>query len=458
MKKFLLAISIAFICGSAFAQSRVKKSNNDKTAELIEKNKKEGFLSGEDEDLDSLFDEAEDIVIDEETSKQQKLEAENKSKVDGAFDSAHLAANTAVKLVNEFFKPLYFFGTLDAELGVYYKRYHGDFRDEKSVVSEYFKFKNDLGFQARVDRTFIMHGLFRIELPQNRQFLLREVYFDYMPYNWLYITAGKKDVAWGYVRMFSNENDYKDTADRLTTNIVADAVDGVSGIITIPFPFVTLTGMALYMGNVEEPNAKDISYAGSLEFTVFKASLNLFGRKTAPNELSKNDYNGIGNVVGFEAKRTVFGFDIYGQASCVFGNTTETATNLEKRIYTVGFYRVWDKFAINVEFQDIYNLKREDNNWKLAIDTGLKQLGRNKDWKIGVQLRHDNSVMKVDPPQYVEDESDKCYVKFGIVKSNAFPHADWKTGFEIYYDPNRDDSSKLYKMRMGSTLHLTINY
>ena len=67
MKKFLLAISIAFICGSAFAQSRVKKSNNDKTAELIEKNKKEGFLSGEDEDLDSLFDEADDSVIDKKT-------------------------------------------------------------------------------------------------------------------------------------------------------------------------------------------------------------------------------------------------------------------------------------------------------------------------------------------------------------------------------------------------------
>lgn len=467
MKKLLMAVLVAAFAVSVFARIDTGKENKFKAEK--EKAEKEGFISGTDEDLDSLFDDAEDISMEDAT--EIETPPDNSSKLN------------ILDPVNSIIKPLYFFGNLDTELGSYFRHYRGTTSDDverNNALSWYFKFKNDLGFKARPSQYFAITGLTRVEIPENMvanspqiNFALRELYFDYNPIAWLYITAGKKNISWGYVRMFNNEDDFKDVNSRLTTNIVADSVNGLTAVVSVPTRYVSFTGLALYNGNSAEPDANDISYAGSIEGTFLKTSLNLFARRTAPNVMSKDGYNGIGNVVGAEIKRTCFTVDLYGQASMNLSEGNDAREEygfFEKRILTFGVARVWDYFAFNVEFQDIFNYKDNDNIWKLAVDLGVKRLGKYKDWKIGIQWRHDvtyalnvpayKTLTGVTISNYDRDsdkESNYCYVKVGVIKSGILPHADLKLGGEMYYNPSRKENV-IYKWLLGATLHLVIDY
>ncbi|MBQ0039297.1 MAG: hypothetical protein KBS64_02575 [Treponema sp.] len=401
-------------------------------------------------DFDDIFNDAQDITAEE----NDRINASENSTIDekGAFS----------------FK---FFGKLDSEIGLAFTERIGEIKDGDSryYVSEYFNFKNDLSFSARKDDTFAMHGTVRSEFFPIDLFNLRELYFDYMAGRYCLVSAGKKIHNWGYVRIFNNEDDYN-TDVRITTNIVADSEKCMSGVLSFPFSFVTVTLVALYNPDEEKdhpvdkdnpPKLEDISFAGSMEFLVGQTSINLYGRRSAPSEYNykKASGTGISNVFGIEGKRSIGNYDFYLQNTCQVGGLED---KLKTNYVTAGFYRLWNDVGLNVEFQDVYDLKDEKTTLRCAIDFGMRRLGPDKDLKLGIQWRHDTGFDKTDYINITDDYNleknnyERCKIKIGLVKSNVLPHVDWQNGIEFYYDVN--EYPYFYKARLGSIMKLKVKY
>ena len=396
-----------------------------------------------DDDIDSIFETAEDIT------------AEENDKINGTPAHVEQKLPVSIKL----------YGNLDSEIGLCFTQLYGNFGKDKSsrYVSEYFNFKNDFSMVSRVDNNFAIHGTVRTEFFPIEWAKVREIYFDYMAGQYLLVSAGKKITNWGYVRVFNNEDDYEDVDQRLTTNIVADSINCISGVITIPFSFVTLTAIGLYNpSNHTEytknnpPKMTDISFAGSIEFTFWQTSLNLFGRRTAPSEVSFDGATGKGitNVLGWEIKRSIFSYDCYVQNTCQIGGIDD---RVKGNILTAGFYRIWDNAAVNIEVQDVYRFDDKNTTLRFAADLGFRRIGPKKNLKLGIQWRHDSTfdLEKIDSKN-VYDKNETCWVKIGLIKSNVFPHVDWKNGIEVLYDPY--EYPYVYKARLGSIMKLKIDY
>ena len=208
-----------------------------------------------------------------------------------------------------------------------------------------------------------------------------------------------------------------------------------------------MSGIILYNGTSTEPEFEDISTAGSLEMTFFHTTFNIFGRKNPKPETGSTPV-----TVGAEAKRTVFGTDLYFQG---IGKLADDHRDISKYVFTGGFYHLWDgrdpNFGLNFEFQDSYNKELEKNSCRIYLDMGLKRLGKNKDMKLGLQWQH---IIKS------ETEDDKSgLVKFGFIKSGLFPNAEWNTGIEVrYHQIDANYENKIYMIRLGSSIQVKMDY
>ncbi len=172
---------------------------------------------------------------------------------------------------------------------------------------------------------------------------------------------------------------------------------------------------------------KDLSFAGSFELTMLSTAVNLFGRRNPveDNALSQNTgYNP--SVFGIELKRSVIGFDVYGQT--VVGihdvHVMDTPAGYDSIITTAGLYRLWDgklKIGFNFEYQHEYNPQSTVlHTHRTALLGGLSGFGPRRGMKIGFLWRH----------KYVVDEGD---LSLGLTVSNVLPHANWKVGMEMAY-------------------------
>ncbi|WP_407400300.1 hypothetical protein [Treponema sp.] len=398
-----------------------------------------------DDDFDSIFDDAQDIT------------AEENDMIHGAGENTGADNNSLIK----------FYGYLDSELGLCFNSRVGEIGDgdKRCYMSEYFSFKNDLSFVSRPDETFAMHGTVRTQFFPIEWATLREIYFDYMASQYCLVSAGKKIHNWGYVRIFNNEDDYG-LQSRLTTNIVADSETCASGAITVPYNFMTFTAIALYNPESDKnkknntknnPKFEDISFAGSLEFTFWQASINFYGRRTAPSEYTFDVSNGrgISNVLGVEAKKTFFEYDCYAQNTVQIGGVDDKVIG---NIFTGGFYRIWDNAGLNIEMQDMYSYETKKNTLKMAMDLGFRRIGPKKNLKLGIQWRHDSTYYydKTLVNEYEKNSGENCWVKVGIINSRVLPHVDWKNGVEFFYDPEK--KPYLYKVRLASVMQLKIDY
>lgn len=408
------------------------------------------------QDLDALFDKAEDCTAELLLSAEEKKEP----------------------LQIPFFIPLTFSGKLTADLGAAYVRTDTEGEEVKNSAKGYFDFENYLYLNARADKNFAFKASFLTEFP-SFNFSVYEMYFDYLLLDKLYITGGKKYISWGYPRLFKDDENVK--KENVITfysksNVLFDSRNCVSVMLRLPVWTGTLTGLALYSGTEEEPDMDDLSFAGSAEFTFFNTSLNLFARKSP--EANKYIYSYIndeyGNehvdnkngqaifttfIEGLEIKRTFLGADIYAQGLLMPKSFTRAFKYLKDFdndylayfVGTGGFYYWWDKgdpvFGGNLEYQYSYSFDSSTVSHSLGFDLGVKRLGPKRNIKVGAEGRFSFS-------------SWQGYIEPGIIVSNAFPYCDWQLGAKYSFNKivDSENSLKEDKLVIGSYLKFKLNY
>lgn len=455
-------------------------------------------MEGE-EDFGSLFENAEDV-------SEAVVTEEPKDTTNYDFSVASLKF------------PFQLSGKFTTEGGAAYiiKGNEGDF-------SPYFDFKNYIYFITRPDKYLALKGTIKTSLPEDdddtedlelsRQstfFYVYEMYFDYLAFDRFYLTAGKKKSVWGNIRLFSSAADLGGDDDALFTNIMYDSRLHISGILKVPVMNHTFTAVAMYRDGLKnnKPGSKDMSFAGSAEFVFFNTSLNLFGRRFPRSdsdiainweeyELKRNPHQS--SIIGAELKRSLLGFDIYGQTLAripeekenlvknVFTSKFKDLTPFEKIVTTGGIYRIWNESTpyifFNVEYQNIYrpipDYKNEPKEvefkdadgqvlytdyvtperhfftHRIAAYAGIGKLGPGKKLAVGCQWYHDFTAKT-------------GFLKPGIQISRALPHCDWRIGMEYEYglndpvnlDKYKTDNGVVYtkKITIGTYVTISMDY
>uniref|UniRef100_UPI003890E2E4 hypothetical protein n=1 Tax=Treponema sp. TaxID=166 RepID=UPI003890E2E4 len=331
---------------------------------------------GEFDDFDSIFETSQDV--DEPVVTEEVV----------------AGANYNVQLGSVQF-PVEVSGNLNAELGGAYVR-----EDGVNDATFYFDFKNYANFIIRPDKYLALKGTIKSSMPADSSdseseqkyhnlLYVYELYFDYLFWDSVYITAGKKKSVWGNIRLFSDYYDESESISTTTTastddtetdniddaqytNILYDSRDYVSGIIRIPVGNHTFTALAMYdeSDTVSSSKTVNMSLAASAEFVFWGTSVNFFGRRFRLKEPedAPATYEKKLPIVGLELKSTLFGFDIYGQSMArvadgtktkeLFSSKFEDKSVFNRVISTVGTYRLWSEnapyFGFNAEFQNIY--------------------------------------------------------------------------------------------------------
>ena len=421
-----------------------------------------------DDDFSSLFDSASDV--------SEPIITEDKS------------AGTSYDVsIGSLKFPIEISGRMNAGLGILYAK-----KDNETDGEGYFDFKNYIYFTTRPDRYIALKGTIKTSLPeddnesardkQSNYFYIYEIYFDYLMLNRIYITAGKKKTVWGNIRLFtdyydetsvySSDDDDTDDADKLDaqfTNILYDSREHLSGIMKIPFGNHTFTGVAMYKmesGSDDKVGTKEMSFAGSAEFVFLNTSLNLFGRRFP---LASSDKGSLHQnaIIGLELKRTILGFDLYGQGlgrlsddrskslkDCLTSKFDDLSS-FTRIISTAGIYRMWTDvapyFGFNFEFQNIYRpepkLKRGETFFtnRFAVYGGITKLGPDKNLGLGVQWNHN-----------ITDRSG--FIKPGINVSRILPHCDWRIGAKYEYGLDKELKGYSRKLTVGTYITISMDY
>ena len=403
-----------------------------------------GFLSDID-DLDALFSDAEDT--------QEAVVTENVS----------AGTNYNVQIGSIKF-PIEVSGRMSTKLGA-----AGFIENDNPEANFYFDFKNYIYFTTRPDKYLALKGVLKSAMPEDgadrekSALYLYELYFDYLLLNRIYITGGKKKSVWGNIRLFSNFDDYEDDLDALYTNILYDSREYISGIIRVPFGNHSLNVLAMYDEKIgTSPKTKDMSFAGSAEFILFRTSVNFFARRFP---LSSSDAEGKQlPIVGLELKRTLFGFDVYGQSMArisdddgsklksLFTSKFTDRRIVNRLISTGGIYRSWTEFTPNFgfifEFQNIYRQSASNSGShyvnRFAFDFGMSKLGKNRNIKLGLQWNHS-----------ISDRSG--FIKTGVILSRVMPHCDWENGLEYRYNDGIA-SFDSYKITVSTYIKINLDY
>ena len=458
MKKLRACILASLFFTSLFAEEPFFFADSEEPAEEPDLFAEAGISAGQliqeesdsyDEDLESLFFTEKDIDVpvlsenDQDSSKNgKKTKPSGSSKTPKAFEAT----------------PLTFTGSLASSIGAASIFLDG----ENDTNTGYFDFYNYIYLLARPDPNFSMRAQFSTKLPMasgSFPITLSSIYFDYLLMDSLYITVGQKTTSWGYPRLFTHNSDQSLSGAAVSgrplssrsannTDILGDSSSGTSVLLRYPLWTGTLSAFALYGGkNSASLKMENVSYAFSCEMLFGKTSVNVFARFNPDKDSdivttseNKGEINYEPHCAGVEAKRTLYGFDLYAQWLSDFEHPYYLKDAFSdddvflRHLITAGFYRTWDigvrQFAFNAEYQadnKIFTDKdfksdTEDEGLhnRMILITGFKKLGPRKNISAGVEWYHDFT-----------DESG--YVKPGMSVSGIIPHIDWRTGAKISY-------------------------
>lgn len=463
VKTFFFLLGFFSLLSPAFPQ--------EESGEVVSLND-EGEGDSSFDDFDSLFDDVQDT--------EEAVVTENED-----------AGTTFNVPLGSLRIPIEISGNMTTDLGGAYIH-----EDGAGDATFYFDFKNYFYFTVRPDKYLALKCVLKTTMPkdtsdteseQNNHLLyLYEMYFDYLMFNRVYITAGKKKSVWGNIRLFSdyydeNENisttDNDETSDTVTTNvndakftnILYDSREFISGIVKVPFGNHTFTALMMYNDetNTSSTKTEKMSLAASLEFIFFNTSLNFMGRRF---QLKKSENNANLNqlpILGLELKRTIFGFDVYGQslirvrdgtkAGKIFTSKFDDLSAINRIISTVGTYRLWSENApyvgFNFEFQSIYRTEPDPNETfytnRFAFEFGMAKLGRDRNVKPAIQWNHN-----------ITDRTG--FIKAGVIFSRVMPHCDWRFGTKYEYGKVSKDSEgeshKFAKLTVGTYVRINLDY
>lgn len=381
------------------------------------------------DDFDSIFAEAEDIeapVIEEEKKNETPVQI-----VASAFSSM-----------------VHFSGNFTGEVGAVF--IHDKTAAKENNVSGYFSLNNTLNMNIKPSDVFVIHGSLKTGVDTSFNISVDSLYFDYLLFNRIYITAGKKSISWGNLRLFNNSdyfsaNVYSKPADYgkyqgylfctgplYAGNIFSEDGAPYSLQIRYPWSFGTLT-FATTLSDVKKLEIDSFNFYGSIEVSVLNTNINLYAKR--PEKNSGKDSNGNpdpnktwkNNIFGLELKRTILGFDTYGQMLVRvkdYKNLTHS-TGYDYITGTIGLYRLWDSFdpniGFNIEYQHEFNPALSPRNIdRIAFEGGLKRIGPKKNMKIGI-LSHLNITEKYG------------YTGLSFIISGICPYADWTNKFAVGY-------------------------
>ena len=360
MKKFIFIF--LFICYSFTLFAQVSES--------------EGF-----DDLDSLFAEAEDIVVEEQKTSPQPIQSKQSIEFSGFLDT-DVGAGFSIT-PDENFKPL-----------------------------GYFAFENYTYISARASDIFGIKASLKTLFP-NFSLSLHEIFFDYLLLDFLYIRAGKRSITWGNTELIEH-------------NILSDSVNGTSIEMSFNLFNTNFSGIVLSQvnwGGGTYPDISNLSFALSIEKVIGNVQFNLFGRKWATEDpLHKYP------LIGLESKINLWGFDLYNQTishiSFDFNNFSNTS--LDKLYFTLGLMKDWENprigFIVEYEwifYDKILNPTTKDSH-KIHFKGLISRLFKSTS-KIGLEFEHDFVTNKgVITPGYIY---------------YALPHVDINFGVPISYSP-----------------------
>lgn len=339
--------------------------------------------SDEFDDFDSLFAEAEDVVVEEQTAVPTPTgTAKSQSIKFTVFLDTDVGFGFSISPDN-YFKPL-----------------------------GYFAFENYTYMNARASDIFGIRATLKTQFPQFA-ISLHEIYFDYLLLDFLYIQAGKRDITWGNTELIEH-------------NILSDSINGTS--IGFSFNLFNTNFSGIVMSQVNwgggiSPEFSNLSFAGSIERVFGNLQLNLFGRKWATE-----DSNHKNPVIGLESKINLWGFDLYNQtiSHIKFDFENFSNTTLDKLYFTLGLMKDWENPRIGfiIEYEWIFydkNLHSDKKDSHKIHFKGLVSRLFKSTSKIGLEFEHD----------FVEN---KGIITPGYIYY-ALAHTDVKVGIPITYSP-----------------------
>lgn len=339
--------------------------------------------SDEFDDFDSLFAEAEDVVVEEQTAVPTPTGT---------------AKSQSIK----------FTGFLDTDVGFGFSISPDDYFKPLG----YFAFENYTYMNARASDIFGIRATLKTQFPQFA-ISLHEIYFDYLLLDFLYIQAGKRDITWGNTELIEH-------------NILSDSINGTS--IGFSFNLFNTNFSGIVMSQVNwgggiSPEFSNLSIAGSIEKVFGNLQLNFFGRKWATE-----DSNHKNPVFGLESKINLWGFDLYNQtiSHIKFDFENFSNTTLDKLYFTLGLMKDWENPRIGfiIEYEWIFydkNLHSDKKDSHKIHFKGLVSRLFKSTSKIGLEFEHD----------FVEN---KGIITPGYIYY-ALAHTDVKVGIPITYSP-----------------------
>lgn len=377
----------------------------------------EGF--DEFDDFDSIFADAEDLdeaVVDEEKKPETPAEI-----VACAFSSI-----------------VRFSGSFSGGVGIGYV-HNGD-EEDKGDATGYVSLNNTLNMTVAPVSSFAIRGSVATGIDNGFSLGVGSLYFDYLLLDRVYISAGKKGISWGNLRLFNASEAYSTNPGH--ANIFGE--DGAPLALDVRYPWAwgTLT-FAATGANTTKVSMNQFNYYGSFEFSVLNTNVNLYAKRPAKNTDPVRN-----NLAGLELKRTILGFDTYAQG-IVRVKDIQKLNNPEGYEYvvaTAGLYRLFEEIepniGFNIEYQYEYQPFTEyEHNNRIAFEGGLKRIGKKKNIKLGV-VTHYN---------FTENHG---YSGMSFVVSGVLPYADWSNNFIIAYGSKYENP----QIGLSSGLSLSLDY
>lgn len=431
-------ISFAFLILSLFSFSLLaQEADLEAEVEITADNETE--FEDEFDDFDSIFDDAQDI--EEPVAAEEPVEKAPVQIITSAFSSM-----------------VHFSGTFTGDVGLLYVLNKNDDIDDKPTG--YFTFKNTLNMLVKPSNIFVIHGSLETGIDNNFSMGVSSLYFDYLLFDHLYITAGKKSISWGNLRLFNNSDYYGSgtyTGGLIKTgpryvDIFAEDGTSLSMELRYPWSFGTIT-FAITGDKTSSLEPDNMNYYGSIEMSIFNTNINLFAKR--PEKTSGKNAEGVvdadkvkKNLVGLELKRTIFGFDTYMQTIARIKNLNKLTSSegYQYIVATAGLYRLWDSFdpnvGFNIEYQHEYNTETPERHYdRLAFEGGVKRLGKKNNIKIGV-MSHFNITEK------------HGYTGLTFIVSGICPYADWTNKCALGYGSKYDTPIFM----ISSAISLTLDY